>query len=274
MDSLERQITQGPDDGFIYWYASRWNYNSGENYFRTGAYGTTSTKQSSWLEFRNIQIPPGAVIDAAKLTLIAYIAGSGNPVKTKIRAVAEDSPSPPASANDYVARTLTTHETLWDNIQAWTLGQSYNSPDFKDVIQEIINREGWQQGNNILIYWDDLDDRSTHASDCIRTACSYEKDAATAAKLTIEYHVPPTVPEIDTLDATGIKSDEAMLHTKVVDDMGKTLSVRHNYGKTTAYGTNTPWQEGKHTNDIISQKITDLDPETEYHFRGEAVFED
>jgi len=65
-----------------------------------------------------------------------------------------------------------------------------------------------------------------------------------------------------------------MLHTKVLDDKGKTLSLRHNWGKTTAYGENTPWQEGKHTNDVISQKITDLDPETEYHFRGEAVYED
>jgi len=72
----------------------------------------------------------------------------------------------------------------------------------------------------------------------------------------------------------GIKSDEAMLHTKVLDDKGKTLSLRHNWGKTTAYGENTPWQEGKHTNDVISQKITDLDPETDYHFRGEAVYED
>ncbi|GAI03674.1 unnamed protein product [marine sediment metagenome] len=65
-----------------------------------------------------------------------------------------------------------------------------------------------------------------------------------------------------------------MLHTKVIDDREKTLSIRHNWGKTTAYGENTPWQEGKHTNDVISQKIIDLDPETEYHFRGEAVFED
>jgi len=84
----------------------------------------------------------------------------------------------------------------------------------------------------------------------------------------------PPPPEIETQDATGIKSDEAMLHTKILDDKGKTLSVRHNYGKTIAYGMNTPWQEGKHTNDVISQKITDLDPETDYHFRGEAVYED
>lgn len=84
----------------------------------------------------------------------------------------------------------------------------------------------------------------------------------------------PPPPEIETLDATAIKSDEAMLHTKVLDDKGETLSLRHNYGKTIAYGMNTPWQEGKHTNDVISQKVTDLDPETDYHFRGEAVYED
>ncbi|GAI14979.1 unnamed protein product, partial [marine sediment metagenome] len=86
--------------------------------------------------------------------------------------------------------------------------------------------------------------------------------------------IGPPPPTIETQDATNIKSNEAMLHTKVLDDQGKTLSVRHNYGKTTGYGENTPWQEGKHTNDLISQKITGLDPETEHHFRGEAIFED
>ncbi len=81
-------------------------------------------------------------------------------------------------------------------------------------------------------------------------------------------------PTIETQDATAIKSDQATLATKVLDDKGKTLSVRHNYGETTAYGKNTPWQEGKHTNDVISQTVTELEPETEYHFRGEAIYED
>lgn len=84
----------------------------------------------------------------------------------------------------------------------------------------------------------------------------------------------PPAPSIETLDATGIKSDQATLATKVTNDQGKTLSVRHNYGKTTDYGINTPWQEGKHTDDTITQLVTDLDPETLYHFRGEAVYED
>jgi len=88
-----------------------------------------------------------------------------------------------------------------------------------------------------------------------------------------EWGEPPG-PTIETQDATGIKSDQATLATKVLDDKGKTLSVRHNYGKTTEYGMNTPWQEGKHTNDIISQTVTELEPETEYHFRGEAIYED
>ena len=84
----------------------------------------------------------------------------------------------------------------------------------------------------------------------------------------------PPAPSIETLDATAIKSDQATIATKVTNDQGKTLSVRHNYGKTTDYGTNTPWQEGKHTDDTITQVVTDLDPETLYHFRGEAVYED
>ena len=96
----------------------------------------------------------------------------------------------------------------------------------------------------------------------------------TADDLMFEEWGEPVGPTIETQDATDIKSSQATLHTKVIDDKGETLSVRHNYGKTTAYGMNTPWQEGKRTDDMISQTVPKLDPETEYHFRGEAIYED
>lgn len=191
MPIFERQISQGADDGYIYWYQSSWTHSpTGVNY-ATGAYDASSIKHSSWVEFRNNLIPPEAVIDAAKLNFISYGPNSAGPVNSKIRAVAEDSPSPPPSAADYLARTLTTHETLWDNIPAWETDGSYDSPDFKDVIQEIINREGWQQGNNILIFWDDLDDRSSHTLESRRRPRSYDSDPTKAATLTIEYHEAP-----------------------------------------------------------------------------------
>lgn len=274
MPTIERQISQNGDDGYVICKEPGEGYRPSETNFQVGHYDSAWTNLSAWLLFRNVTIPPGSTIDAAKLTVVCKTPSSQDYVKTRIEAVDEDNPNPPTDAPDYTSRARTTAYIYWDNLPHWTAEQVINSPDFKAVIQEIINREGWVEGNNIMIYWQDCEGRSTQENLRYRALYAREGSTTKAAKLIIDYTPPITEPQIETQDATSIKSDEAMLHTKVIDDRGKTLSVRHNWGKTTAYGENTPWQEGKHTNDVISQKITDLDPETEYHFRGEAVFED
>lgn len=274
MPTIERQISQNGDDGYITCYAGGEGYKSSETSFMVGRLDGAWNKLSAWLLLRNLPIPPGSTIDAAKLRGVCETTFTKVYVKTRIEAVDEDNPSPPTDAPDYKGRARTAAYIYWDNLPPWTAGQVIDSPDFKAVIQEIIDREGWLEGNNIMIYWQDCEGRTTQENVTCRRLYAREGSTTKAIKLIIDYTPPITEPQIETQDATGIKSDEAMLHTKVIDDREKTLSIRHNWGKTTAYGENTPWQEGKHTNDVISQKIIDLDPETEYHFRGEAVFED
>ncbi|NVM23744.1 MAG: hypothetical protein HWN68_18440 [Desulfobacterales bacterium] len=78
------------------------------------------------------------------------------------------------------------------------------------------------------------------------------------------------LPTVQTLDADNVKYNQATLHGKLTDDGGEACEVRFNYGHTVAYGDNTDWQTGKVTNDLFQATITDLDPESTYHFRAEA----
>lgn len=269
-----KRVAQSSHDGRLYWTGSAWSFSASTGEHWVGYYSATAYKGSTFQLFPNVTIPKDATILSAKLTLRASYSNAEVTVKSKIRAAAQDNPTAPTSADDYLARPLTQATVNWDDIPTWYAGTIYDSPAIAAVIQEIVNRPGWQSGNAILIFWDDRDDRSTHAASRWRRAGSYDYATTTAPLLTVEYSVAPPEPEIETLDAKNIKSDQADLSTKVINDQGKTLSVRHNYGKTTEYGTNTPWVEGRHTDDIITQTVTDLDPETEYHFRGEAVYED
>jgi len=165
--------------------------------FRAGAHLTTSNYQmGDGARFTNITIPKGSTINQAYLTLRCSGAKAGTTVKTRISAEKID--NAPTFANDAAAfdarwANRTTARVNWDNIPAWTLNTNYNSPEIKTVIQEIINRAGWASGNALVIFWEDFEDRSTHAADCYRPAYSYDTSTTYAPKLYIGYTMPIVV---------------------------------------------------------------------------------
>jgi len=210
------------------------------------------------------------VITSVKL--LVYRVGNPGTVTISIRETDEDGHP---TGDDLCAGTIYGNALTEDPAGEWkeiTLGDGYNlTPSTKYAI--VMKSQSTSSGHRTCWIRDESDPTypggcHEYASDITNWVSHPDRD------LLFEEWGEPVGPTIQTQDATNIKSDEAMLHTKVLDDQGKTLSVRHNWGKTTGYGENTPWQEGKHTDDLISQKITGLDPVTEYHFRGEAIFED
>jgi len=155
--------------------------------------GWAAAANKQWgtgMRFTNITIPQGSTIIEAHLTLQAQVGDSGTVVKTRISA--EDIDDAPTFVNNaaifdarWAARTMARVD--WDAIPGWTADVEYDSPDIKTVIKEIVDRPGWDSGQDIVIFWEDFEDRSGTSGLAFRRADSHEESALTAPKLVITY---------------------------------------------------------------------------------------
>ena len=110
-----------------------------------------STIYRSAYRFTNIKIPKGAIITKAIITL-AYNWKSGLGVKTIL--YGEDSDNAAAfipKANDISNRPRTTANVKWNDIHSGSWGMRLTSPDITSIVQEIVNRDGWSDGNSLTI---------------------------------------------------------------------------------------------------------------------------
>ena len=183
----------GSDDCHRRLVTSLWDLTA--EYLIVGYNGATNTQWGSGMRFVNITIPKGATMLTANLTLQAYAADSDAGVNSRISAEAVDDPV--TFANNAAAFDTRwanrTAQVDWDNIEAWTIGENYDSIDFKAVIQAIIDREGWASGQDIVIFWEDFEDRSTQAAGRLRRVKSYEHTDNAPPTLTITWDEPQAV---------------------------------------------------------------------------------
>ena len=100
-----------------------------------------------------------------------------------------------SSNGDISSRTKTTAFVAWNNVASWTSGQTYQSANITQILQELVNRSGWDTGSNvnILIRSDDLAGN--------RVVHSYNGSQANAPSLHVEYTMSTasTTPTTDRL---------------------------------------------------------------------------
>jgi len=163
--------------------------------FWAGYRDATRQDQSSAARFLNITIPAGVTIDSAYFVLTASSARTEATVNTRLRAEANVNPATFSDAIDFDARTWTTAPALvnWDAIPAWSVDESgadTTSPDIATLVQTVIDLPGWVSGKNIVILWDDFEERSTQADVTVRWAYSYNASTTKCPQLVITYTVP------------------------------------------------------------------------------------
>lgn len=189
-----------------------WRYNSGfqltPTVLRAGRTALVGVYQGMGLRFVDITIPQGVTIEEAYLIITCSMATS-DICKTRISAEDVDNSGDfsgddaGSAATRWLART--TARVDWDFAAgvSWALDGEYDSPELKAIIQEIVNREGWESGNAIVIFWNDWDERTTEY-DKKRQTYPYNVSAAKAVQLYIKYlPVPP--PTVTTNPATAIR---------------------------------------------------------------------
>ncbi len=135
------------------------------------------------MRFRSVNIPQGANILKTTLKIRSYSSGLGARVTISIRAEATDNAGEFDSSHRVNNVTTTSASRSWDlGTAMWKSNTWYESPDISGVIQEVVDRSGWQADNGIVIICG-IDNEAVSN----RKLWSYDGDPANAAQLQITY---------------------------------------------------------------------------------------
>ncbi len=141
----------------------------------------TGGNQVVGLRFTSINIPQGATIDNAYIQFTVDETKNSNGSKSIYGEDSNSSGAFSSSSNDVSNRTKTSASVSW-NPPSWNsigaAGTDQRTPNLKSIVQEIVNRSGWNTGNNISFI---IDGSGT------RTAESYDGSASQAPKLVVTY---------------------------------------------------------------------------------------
>ena len=132
--------------------------------------GVPVTLENAYIKFTARESNGGTMFRNAALTL-------------RITAQAADNP-PTLGTSDYNIsnRPDTVASVTWNvPAGAWYSGQYITTPDLTPIIQELINRPGWQDGNAMLFKID------AGLEDGGRTAHSFDSNFNLAPRLVIQY---------------------------------------------------------------------------------------
>lgn len=139
---------------------------------------------TSGFRFQNLMIPQGAEITKA------YIRFSSSQLNTsatsiKIRGeLSSNSASFTTTNNDLSSRTPTASELVWEEDNDWPLsGDSVASPSIINVLQEVIDQNGWCGGNSLSI----LMEGTSVSSSSDRRTNSYNNGSGLTPQLIVSY---------------------------------------------------------------------------------------
>jgi hypothetical protein len=108
-----------------------------------------ATTQTIGIRFAGLAVPVGATVTEAWIQFAASGSTSGA-TSIQVRGIAaDDTPTFTTSSTTVSSKPKTTAQVAWSPA-AWTSGQrgaAQRTTDLKSIVQEVVNRPGWRQGN-------------------------------------------------------------------------------------------------------------------------------
>jgi hypothetical protein len=143
---ISTHITASADDAEEFVGTHKVNLTSTDLEFTTDPGDPTET-QLVGMRFTGVQIPPGAAIARAYIELAVDEATTGG-TSLSFAAEASDAPAPfQAVDRDLSRRVRTTARVAWNDVPRWpVVGWRWRTPNLAPIVQEIVNRPGWQAG--------------------------------------------------------------------------------------------------------------------------------
>ncbi len=133
------------------------------------------------LRFNNVGIPSGATITSAHLEVVPP-SDTWIQLKFDIYSEASGSSAPFLSANRPSQRNLTTAKVSHASDVFWPGGSVVSLNEMKNVIQEVVSRPDWQQGNSLSVIL-----KGTGGLWSRKFVNSFEASPSSAPKLVVTY---------------------------------------------------------------------------------------
>ncbi|MGB0176013.1 MAG: alkaline phosphatase PhoX, partial [Owenweeksia sp.] len=137
------------------------------------------------IRFNNITIPQNAYIVSAHIQFtVDETDNSPGTVVFQVEDV-DNSTTFSSTPFDISSRTVVNDSVLWANIPQWTqagdAGPDQLTPNLAQLVQALVNRNGWASGNSLNFIIHGTGER---------TAEAYDGSSGQAAELIVEYEIP------------------------------------------------------------------------------------
>ncbi|MFW9815640.1 MAG: hypothetical protein ACFFEW_06905, partial [Candidatus Thorarchaeota archaeon] len=185
--------------------------------------GVWSSSGTSWNDVVKYQIgiqfpldiPQGAIITSASLEVEALGSFGGGSNSLRVFVAEEDNVSPFTNGLPNLEDRYSWSRTSVAWIQdSWQNYFRYRTPDMSSLVQSVVSRSGWDNGNYICIMIDYMNSDQYRDWNSIRGTWGYGGDDL--ATLYVDYLVPQ---EDDSISVLNYAKDLTIDHTKVNSDL-------------------------------------------------------
>lgn len=104
-------------------------------------------KQVVGIRFPDVRIPQGATIVTAHIEFTPEESSSGDTTLVFHGQASDDAPQFTDDHRNVSGREQTGATFSWEDVPAWTINQRQWTPNLGAIVQEIVNRDGWSEGN-------------------------------------------------------------------------------------------------------------------------------
>ena len=221
--------------------------------------------QTVGIRFNNVNIDQGGQVDHAYIQFtVSADAPDLNPCELTIRAQDADNASTfTTAAFDITNRPVTSANVAWQPV-VWTAGWSgpeQQTPDVAGLIQEVVNRSGWSNGNSIVFII---------AGTGRRTAASWDGSAGGAPRLVMN-SAPVEQPSVANMEASNITETSAFLNGRVLHTGIENPMVSIFWGTSDGGVESDNWEHrediGVKDAETFYVSVTGLSADVTYYFR-------
>lgn len=180
MTTLDLQVSSANDDAHE--LDDNTGFSATANNIRVHEASAPGSRYNGGFRLTNVTIPPGAIITAAYISVKFPDGTRDSPREDIYLEDIDDAPDFSTDA-DVTGRTRTSASLSWSDDDLGT-GVFHDSPDISPVVQEVIDRAGWANGNDMVVL---VDGQAVSTVESGTRFVGYENVSSDALKLHIEY---------------------------------------------------------------------------------------